>query len=66
MPHVPGHQVIRTGSIGAFDRRIRPRDDTLNRLQTLTSPQGAFGFSYDALSRRTQMTRPNNVTTTYS
>ena len=27
---------------------------------------GSFGFSYDALSRRTQMTRPNNVTTNYS
>ena len=26
---------------------------------------GSFGFSYDALSRRTQMTRPNNVTTNY-
>lgn len=25
-----------------------------------------FNFSYDALSRRTQMTRPNSVTTTYS
>jgi RHS repeat-associated protein len=39
--------------------------DTLNRLTSLTSPQGAFGFSYDALSRRTQLTRPNNVSTTY-
>jgi RHS repeat-associated protein len=27
---------------------------------------GSFGFSYDALSRRTQMTRPNGVTTNYS
>jgi YD repeat-containing protein len=27
---------------------------------------GSFGFSYDSLSRRTQMTRPNNVTTNYS
>lgn len=25
-----------------------------------------FGFSYDALSRRTQMTRPNSITTNYS
>jgi len=37
--------------------------DTLNRLQTLTPPSafsgtGSFGFGYDALSRRTQMTRP--------
>ena len=42
----------------------------LNRLQTLTPPTafgtGGFGFSYDALSRRTQMTRPNNVTTNYA
>jgi len=44
--------------------------DTLNRLQTLTPPAafsgaGNFGFSYDALSRRTQMTRPNNLATNY-
>ncbi len=44
--------------------------DTLNRLSTLTPPSafgsGSFGFSYDALSRRTQMTRPNGVTTNYT
>jgi YD repeat-containing protein len=44
--------------------------DRLNRLQTLTPPSaftsGNFGFSYDALSRRTQMTRPNSVTTNYA
>jgi RHS repeat-associated protein len=26
---------------------------------------GSFGFSYDALSRRTQMTQPNSITTNY-
>lgn len=45
-------------------------DDTLNRLQTLTPPStfatGSFGFTYDVLSRRTQMTRPNNIATNYS
>ena len=48
--------------------------DTLNRLQTLAPPSAftagaagnSFGFSYDALSRRTQMTRPNGVNTNYS
>jgi RHS repeat-associated protein len=40
--------------------------DVLNRLKTLTSPQGSFGFTYDALSRRTQMTRPNGITTNYT
>jgi len=45
--------------------------DTLNRLQTLTPPSafsgtGNFGFTYDALSRRTQLTRPNNVATNYT
>ena len=40
--------------------------DTLNRLQTLTPPAaftftGNFGFTYDALSRRTQMTRPSTA-----
>jgi YD repeat-containing protein len=40
-------------------------------LQTLAPPSaftatGNFGFAYDALSRRTQMTRPNNVSTNYS
>jgi len=44
--------------------------DTLNRLQTLTPPAafsatGNFGFSYDALSRRTQMTRPNGLKSVY-
>jgi hypothetical protein len=27
---------------------------------------GSFGFSYDALSRRTQLTRPNSITTNYA
>jgi YD repeat-containing protein len=44
--------------------------DTLNRLQTLTPPAaiggGSFGFAYDALSRRTSLTRPNTVSTSYS
>jgi RHS repeat-associated protein len=44
--------------------------DTLNRLQTLTTPAaisgGSFGFGYDALSRRTSLTRPNAVNTTFS
>jgi RHS repeat-associated protein len=41
--------------------------DTLNRLSTLTnSLTGQFGFGYDALSRRTQLTRPNGVNTSYS
>jgi YD repeat-containing protein len=45
--------------------------DTLNRLQTLTPPtaftaSGNFGFSYDALSRRTQMTRPSGLSSNYT
>jgi uncharacterized protein RhaS with RHS repeats len=44
--------------------------DTLNRLSTLTPPtaftSGSFGFSYDALSCRTQMTRPIGVATNYT
>src|SRR5258707_8640214 len=44
--------------------------DTLNRLTTLAPPSafttGSFGFGYDALSRRTQLTRPNNVATNYT
>ena len=36
------------------------------RLSTqANSWAGSFGFSYDALSRRTQMTRPNGVATNY-
>jgi YD repeat-containing protein len=32
--------------------------DTLNRLSTLANSwAGSFGFTYDALSRRTKMTR---------
>jgi len=34
--------------------------DTLNRLNGLANSwAGSFGFSYDVLSRRTQLTRPN-------
>ena len=37
------------------------------RLTTLANSwAGSFGFTYDALSRRAQTTRPNNVTTNYS
>jgi hypothetical protein len=47
------------------------RYDTLNRLQTLTpqtafSGTASFGFSYDGLSRRTQMTRPNSRKSVYA
>jgi RHS repeat-associated protein len=46
------------------------RQNKWNRLSTLTPPSaftaGSFGFTYDALSRRTQMTRPNGVTTNYT
>jgi RHS repeat-associated protein len=39
----------------------------LNRLSGLANSwAGSFGFSYDALSRRTQMTRSNGVATNYS
>jgi YD repeat-containing protein len=27
---------------------------------------GSFGFSYDALNRRTQLTRPNGINTNYA
>ena len=42
--------------------------DTLNRLSTLAfnGQTPAFGFGYDALSRRTSLTRPNAVDTTYA
>jgi YD repeat-containing protein len=42
--------------------------DTLNRLSTLAfnGQTPAFGFGYDALSRRTSLTRPNSVDTTYA
>ncbi|HEY1656718.1 MAG TPA: hypothetical protein VGG14_00100 [Candidatus Sulfotelmatobacter sp.] len=36
--------------------------DTLNRLNGLANSwAGSFGFSYDALSRRAQLTRPNGI-----
>src|SRR5260370_7617090 len=40
--------------------------DTLNRMSSLTSPQGQFAVTYDALNRRTQLTPPNPLTTTYT
>ena len=40
---------------------------SLNRLNGLANSwAGSFGFGYDALSRRTQLTRPNGVNTNYS
>jgi hypothetical protein len=39
----------------------------LNRLNGLANSwPGSFGFGYDALSRRTSLTRPNGVNTSYS
>lgn len=40
-------------------------------MTTLTPPSAfsgsaSFGFSYDALSRRTQMTRPNSISSNYA
>ena len=35
-------------------------------LASAFTASGNFGFSYDALSRRTQMTRPNSVSTLYA
>jgi YD repeat-containing protein len=42
--------------------------DVLNRLSTLAfnGQTPAFGFGYDALSRRTSLTRPNGVNATYA
>src|SRR6267378_6772600 len=45
--------------------------DTLNRLQTLTPPTAfsgtaSFSFSYDGLSRRTQMTQPDGLKSVYA
>ncbi|HEX7894888.1 MAG TPA: hypothetical protein VF447_11905, partial [Terriglobales bacterium] len=45
----------------------RSRRNTLNRLNGLANSwAGSFGFGYDALSRRTSLTRPNGVNTSYS
>jgi RHS repeat-associated protein len=39
----------------------------LNRLNNLTNTwAGSFGFNYDSLSRRTQLTRPNGISTNYT
>ena len=41
--------------------------DTLNELTSEADANaGTLGFSYDALGRRTQLTRPNNVNSTYA
>ncbi len=41
--------------------------DTLNRLNGLANSwAGSFGFSYDALSHGTQLTRPNGINTNYT
>jgi YD repeat-containing protein len=49
----------RTGSCYGYD--------IVNRLNGLANSwAGSFGFSYDALGRRTQLTRPNGINTNYS
>ncbi|MFQ5850528.1 MAG: RHS repeat-associated core domain-containing protein [Candidatus Binatia bacterium] len=40
--------------------------DALNRLTSLTSPQGTSTFAYDGLSRRTGLTLPNGASTAYT
>jgi YD repeat-containing protein len=35
-------------------------------LPAAFTASGSFGFSYDALSRRTQMTRPNGLSSNYT
>jgi RHS repeat-associated protein len=66
-----GHPPLSWRYNSASGRRCGPPAtygyDTLNRLNGLANSwAGSFGFSYDALSRRTQLTRPNGVTTNYS
>ena len=38
----------------------------MNRELRVGHPPGSFNFTYDTLSRRTQMTRPNGVNTNYT
>jgi YD repeat-containing protein len=40
--------------------------DTGNRLSQITAPLGLFNISYDLAGRRTGLSYPNGVTTTYS
>lgn len=51
-------------------QQAESRQFQLNRLTSLTPPvaftSGSFGLGYDALSRRTSLTRPNGVNTGYS
>ncbi len=53
-----------TGRLPSPDAPIFPSQEPLTSLTNFQGQQ--FGFSYDALSRRTQLTRPNGVTTDYS
>jgi RHS repeat-associated protein len=39
--------------------------DELNRLMTITSPQGTFSFGYDDASRRSSLGYPNGTSTSY-
>ena len=60
------YDTLNSGFRSPVDSIGVPRPD---RLQTLTPPTaygtGSFGLGYDALSRRTSLTRPNTVNTTY-
>jgi YD repeat-containing protein len=45
---------------------IQPHTLRESSTDSLRRHGGRFGFSYDALRRRTQMTRPNGVTHNYT
>lgn len=70
-PAPPGYedvqQLIRL-SLTAPDGSITTYGyDGLNRVNDIANSwAGSFGFSYDALSRRTSLTRPNGVNTSYT
>lgn len=62
-----GKRTKMTLQSGNADARITSYSyDAAGRLRGLTSPAGAFTFTYDSLGRRTASHYPNVVDTTYS
>lgn len=63
-----GHNIAgQRSSMTAASRPIVTNEyDTAGRLHTISQGADTFIYSYDTLSRRTSLQRPNGVTTSYS
>lgn len=64
---VLGNRTKMTLQPGTVDERVTTYTyDVDNRLTSITSSSGTFGFTYDNLGRRTSLSYPNQIVATYT